>query len=125
MAAANVPIKSLAKSPAGGRSLPWPPAGFWIPAVLVAGAMLLPLAYLVLRTLGAGLEPWELLFRFRTLEILLRSPFLMLAVTAASIAISLPLAWLTVRTDLPWRRLWTGLTSLPLVIPSYVGGFGG
>src|SRR5690606_32738848 len=37
--------------------------------------------------------------------------------------IALPLAWLTVRTDLPGRRLWSGLTALPLVIPSYVGGY--
>lgn len=85
--------------------------------------MVLPLAYLVLRTLGAGFEAWELLFRLRTLEILLRSVLLVLAVTGATIAISLPLAWLTVRADLPWRRLWTVLTVLPLVIPSYVGGF--
>ena len=45
------------------------------------------------------------------------------AVTAASIAIALPLAWLTVRTDLPGRRLWATLCALPLVIPTYVGAY--
>jgi iron(III) transport system permease protein len=44
-------------------------------------------------------------------------------VTAAAIALALPLAWLTQRTDLPGRRAWTVLTLLPLVIPSYIGAY--
>ena len=35
----------------------------------------------------------------------------------------MPLAWLTARCDLPFRRVWTVLTLLPLVVPSYVGAF--
>ena len=45
------------------------------------------------------------------------------AVTGASIAIAVPIAWLTVRTDLPARRLWATLCTLPLVIPTYVGAY--
>ncbi len=100
-----------------------PPAIVWLPAVLVAAMVLLPMVYLVLRTLGAGGEIWELLFRARTLEILGRTMILVIAVTAVSVALSLPLAWLTTRTDLPFRRMWSVLTVLPLVIPSYVAGF--
>ena len=85
--------------------------------------MFIPLAYLVLRTLGAGAEIPELLFRFRNLEILLRSVLLAVAVTGASVAIAVPLAWLTLRTDLPFRGMWTVVTALPLVVPSYVAGF--
>ncbi|MBR62053.1 MAG: hypothetical protein CL904_05270 [Dehalococcoidia bacterium] len=33
------------------------------------------------------------------------------------------MAWLTVRTDLPFRRFWSILGALPIVIPSYVGAF--
>ena len=110
--------------PYGGRldKSGWPPAIVWIPAMLVAAAMVLPLAYLVLRTLGVGAEAGELLFRMRVLETLGRTALLALAVTGASIAVAVPLAWLTVRTDLPFRRVWSVLTVLPLVIPSYVGG---
>ena len=106
-------------TPYGG----WPPAIVWAPAGVVAVAMVLPLAYLVLRTLGAGAELWDLLFRSRTLDILVRSMLLVVAVTLASVAVALPLAWLTVRTDLPLRRVWAVLTALPLVISSYIGGF--
>ena len=84
--------------------------------------MVLPLVYLVLRTLGAGAEAWELLFRLRILETMVRTALLTLAVTGTCIVIAVPLAWLTVRTDLPFRRAWSVLTVLPLVIPSYVGG---
>ena len=102
---------------------PRPPAILWAPALVVAAAMALPLAYLIIRTLGVGSELGDLLFRVRTLQIILRSALLVAAVTAASAIISTPLAWLTVRTDLPLGRLWTILTSLPLVIPSYIGAF--
>lgn len=90
--------------------------------MLVALGTLLPVAYLLLRALSAE-NFAELLFRQRTVEVLYRTLGLAAAVTFASIALSIPLAWLTVRTDLPLRRLWFVLTILPLVIPSYVGGF--
>lgn len=99
-----------------------PPAVIWLSAVVIAVAVLLPVAYLVLRAFGAGGEIWELLFRTRTLAILGRTVALVIGVTVASLALALPLAWLTTRTDLPLRRVWSVLTALPLVIPSYVAG---
>lgn len=92
--------------------------------LLIALGMLLPLAYLVFRAAGVGLAPAvDLLLRPRTLQILWNSVFLTFSVTALSLLLSLPLAWLTVRSDLPGRRIWTVLFMMPLVIPSYVGGF--
>lgn len=93
-------------------------------SLLVALAMLLPLGYLLLRAGTVGLDKAvDLILRTRTLQVIGNSAGLALAVTLASLVISLPLAWLTVRTDLPWRRGWTVLITMPLVIPSYVGGF--
>ena len=105
------------------RRLASPPLIVLVPAVLVGLAMLLPLAYLVIRSAGASGETWELLFRWRTASTVGRTALLVLTVTASSVAIALPLAWLTVRTDLPLRRLWSVVTVLPLVIPSFVGAF--
>ncbi len=95
----------------------------WGMAALIAAAVLLPMAYLIIRAVGAGSDAWQGLFRFQTLATLARTIWLSLAVTAASAAIAVPLAWLTVRTDLPLRRMWAVLTPLPLVIPSYVGAY--
>ena len=95
----------------------------WLPALLVGLAMLLPLAYLVVRGLAATDEAWSLLFRLRTAQILGRSAFLVITVTTVSVLLAVPLAWLTTRTDLPFRRVWAVASVLPLVIPSYVGAF--
>ena len=100
-----------------------PPLVVWLPALVLGLAMALPLVYLVVRASGATQEAWDLLFRARTAEVFWRSVLLVLTVTASSVVLAVPLAWLTVRTDLPLRRMWAVLTALPLVIPSYVGAF--
>ena len=99
------------------------PFAVWGPAVLVGLAMLLPLAYLLVRSSGASGEAWALLFRAHTAQTLGRTALLIGTVTLGSAAIAIPLAWLTVRTDLPLRGMWSVLGVLPLVIPSYVGAF--
>ena len=106
-----------------GARAPRPPAVILIPAIIVAAAMLLPIAYLVIRTAGAGEEALQLLLRGRTVQVLVNTCLLALSVTVATSALGIALAWLTVRTDLPLRRLWTVLLALPLAVPSYVGGF--
>ena len=100
-----------------------PPLVLLVPALVVGAALLLPPVYLAVRSLGAGEELWDLLFRTRVAGILGRTLLLVVTVSAASVAIAVPLAWLTARTDLPLRRAWAVITSLPLVIPSYVAGF--
>jgi len=68
-------------------------------------------------------EAWTLATSEETLTVLTNSLLLMGGVTAGSILLGVPLAYLTVRTDLPFRRFWTVVAALPLVIPSYVGAF--
>ena len=121
----TVTTGKLLSLPLGGlsRGRNTPPLLLWGPACIVAAAMLLPLVYLLLRALGAGDATWDLLFRTRTLETLGRTCLLVFTVTSGSVLVALPLAWLTERTDLPFRRAWGVITILPLVIPSYIGGF--
>ncbi|MDQ3249993.1 MAG: iron ABC transporter permease [Chloroflexota bacterium] len=95
----------------------------WGVGALVAAALLLPAGYLLMRAIGAGEAAWQGLLRVRTLETLLRTLWLAVTVTAAAAAIAVPLAWITVRTDVPLRRLWATLAPLPLVMPSYVGAY--
>lgn len=116
-------LKSRVELGRTGRSVPWPPLILGLPAALIAALVMLPIVYLMLRALGAGGELWDLLFRARTFQILVRTVILVAAVTTLTVLISLPLAWVTIRTDLPLRRIWSVLTTLPLVIPSYVAGF--
>ncbi len=95
----------------------------WLFALAVVAVILLPIVYLIVRALEAGATAWALLVQARTLQILGRTLWLALAVTVTSALIAIPLAWLTARTDLPLRRAWAVLISLPLVIPSYVSAY--
>ena len=92
-----------------------------IPAILIAAAMLTPIVYLVIRASEAGSEIWPLVFRNRTAVIFWNTLKLAAGVSAATILIAVPYAWLTTRTDLPLRRMWDTIAPMPLVIPSYAG----
>jgi iron(III) transport system permease protein len=92
-------------------------------AAAVTAVMLLPLVYLGVRASEAEAASWELILRSRTAWLALRSVGLAAAVTGSAAIIGVPLAWLTARTDLPNRRLWSVAVALPLVFPSYVGAF--
>jgi iron(III) transport system permease protein len=100
------------------------PLGLTVAAAGVAAAVLLPLVWLFRTALGVGTdEAVALLTRQTTVEVFVNSALLVAGVTAASILLGVPLAYLTVRTDLPFARFWTVAVSLPLVIPSYIGAF--
>ncbi|HEY5595966.1 MAG TPA: ABC transporter permease subunit, partial [Candidatus Bipolaricaulota bacterium] len=105
------------------RSGPGAPLFLGLPALLAAGAVCLPALYLLVRTLELGEAAWAFLSSARNLQILWNSAMLVASVTASSVALAVPLAWLTVRADLPLRRFWSAVTPLPLVIPSYVGAY--
>jgi iron(III) transport system permease protein len=82
--------------------------------------MLLTPVYLLVRTVGSGQAALDILLKSTTLAALGNTVLLAGSVTAASAVLSVPLAWLTVCTDLPGRRFWTVAASLPLVLPSFV-----
>lgn len=95
---------------------------------LLAGAVAIlvafPLAWLVIAVGDLEVNrALELLLGARSRSVLWNSLQLVIGVTAGSVFIGVPLAILTVRTDLPYRRLWTVAVALPLVVPSYVGAF--
>lgn len=96
----------------------------WALATVVAAVGLLflgPLAYVVWRNLDLGTDLFSVIWDQQTLEPLMRSLWLAVAVALTSAAMGTGLAWLTVRTDLPGRTFWKFLAPLPLVFPSFVG----
>jgi iron(III) transport system permease protein len=100
-----------------------PPTVLLVAGIVVGVGAMLPALYLAIAVaddLGSALDT---VLSERTAAVLGRTLGLAAAVTAAAIAIAVPLGWLTTRTDLPGRRLWATLCTLPLVIPSYVGAY--
>jgi iron(III) transport system permease protein len=92
-------------------------------ACAIVAAVLLSPVYLVLRAAEEGSGIWPALTTDSTIDATVRTILLTLSVTASCIALGVPLAWLTVRTDLPLRRFWSVLLALPLAVPTFVGGY--
>ena len=97
-----------------------PAAALGLAGGLVAALTLLPLAYLLVRAAGADADTWAAVLRPRTLGLVWSTVVLVAAVTGAASVLGVALAWLVVRTDLPFRRVVAVAAALPLVIPSYV-----
>lgn len=98
--------------------------GLLLVSAIIALLVLTPLIWLFWE--AAQVDPTRALsltVSWETASILSTSIGLMVAVTVCSLILGVPLAVLTVRTDLPYRRFWTLLIALPLVIPSYIGAF--
>src|SRR3989442_3786594 len=102
------------------------PASGWLaqigPFVLLAGVGLLvlpPLLYLAAAALKAGecgSDSTASLVGFAATTLSLAT-----MATIWAMLLALPLAWLVVRTDLPFRTLCRWLAVIPLAIPSYIG----
>lgn len=99
------------------------PAPLLVVAAICAAAMAVPLVYLAWMILSDPRAAADALWRPRTLELAGRSFLLALCVSASASVLAVSLAWLTTRSDLPARRLWTVLTVLPFVVPSYIGAY--
>lgn len=100
-----------------------PPATLLVVAGVVGFLALVPMLYLGIRALEGGWDALDPLLRARTAELVISTLALSLSVGLATISLGVPLAWLTVRTDLPHRRAWSVLAIAPLAIPSYLLAF--
>ncbi len=91
-----------------------------IVSLAVVTIVMIPIAFVIIRALSAGQEGLDYLMKARNLRIVGNSLALMLATTVFASVIGIPYAWLTSRSDLPWRRAWLVLGLLAMVIPSYL-----
>ncbi len=108
----------------GSRRVAGVHPAIWVPSLLVATAMLLPAIYLVVAAADLPLARIvEIATEERTRRLAGRTLLLGTSVTLACLVLGVPLAWLTVRSDLPARRFFAIATGLPLVIPTFVGAF--
>ncbi|MFE7135103.1 ABC transporter permease [Streptomyces sp. NPDC057638] len=116
------PATGTGRRVGGRRRLP--PLVLLLPATAAALLALLPLGYLAVRAMERGWGyAWDIVADPRTLELLGRSLGLTAIVVTGTLVLGISLAWLTVRTTLPGRRMWAVLATLPLAVPSYVAAF--
>ncbi len=94
-----------------------------VPALSVAVLLSLPLVWLVIRAGQGGLEGLSVAWEPTTIGLLRTTFLLVLAVTATTAVLGTSFAWLTARSDIPFRRALVALTALPLVMPTFVGAY--
>jgi iron(III) transport system permease protein len=125
-------LERMQEDPAGSTTTRWrrsrrgqrPSAALVVGAALAASIAVLPLAYLLVRVVDAGLpRVLTILIRPNTLSLIGRSLLLTIAVTGLCLVVGLGLALLVSRTDLPFRRFFAVAFAIPLAIPSYVAAY--
>lgn len=97
--------------------------------LLAAGAgaicAALPLGYLLVRAAEIGPDVFvETIWRERTVELLVSSVGLTVAVCLTTLVVGVATAVALVSLDLPGGRTWWVVAALPLAMPSYVAAFG-
>ncbi len=97
-----------------------PPTWMIVAATAVVIAAALPVVYLFIRGASGGEETLDFLLRRSAVMVVLRTLITVILTTAFSLLVAVPAAWLTMRTDLPLRRLLSVALALPLVVPSFV-----
>ena len=114
------PVDPPPSSSATTRRRRAPPA-LTVLAVLAVVPAAIPVGFLVWSVLRPGGVDAGGFGAARLAELLVSTMVLVVTVTATTLVLGVATAWLTTRTDLPGRRVWSTLAALPLVIPSYVG----
>jgi iron(III) transport system permease protein len=98
-----------------------PPRTLVVAALLIGALFAAPFAYVVIQNIRLGADFGDILTDGETWATLRRSLSLAIAVSVTSAAVGTGLAWMVVRTDVPFRKALAIVAPLPLVFPSFVG----
>lgn len=130
---AEVQQRTGAVLPPGGRAalparlrLRWRGAGPLLPLLAVAVVLVVasPLVFLALKAGESGwAEVGRLLARPLVATLLQHTVSLVAAVTVGTAVLGFTAAWLVERAELPLRRTWTVLLTMPLAVPEFVRGY--
>ena len=92
----------------------------YISSLILSFFLILPLLYLLFKITFEFNLFFDFIFNTTILKLSLNTVSLIILVVIFSILISLPLAFLNVRTNLPFAKYLTSISVLPIALPSYV-----
>ncbi len=104
-----------------GASTRRAPAGLVVVGLAIGVVFASPIFYLIWRNITLQSDFIGIATSSETLDPLVKTLSLGMAVVASTAVIGTAMAWLTTRTDLPGASVWSVLAPLPLVFPSFVG----
>jgi len=87
----------------------------------VALLAIIPIIYILFRSLSAEPVLWQRIIQSRLLNLLSNTILLVLSITIGTSLLGVGMAWLTERTDVPGKRVFRWLLALPLAMPPYIG----
>ncbi|HEY4192290.1 MAG TPA: iron ABC transporter permease [Mesorhizobium sp.] len=117
---AAVPFGTARGRLAGRLPVSW----IMLAALTVTLFALLPLGFVVVVAIQSGWDTvYALVFRPRVGELLINTVLLTVVAVPICVALSIALAWLTERSDLPAARLWAWLSVAPLAVPAFVHSY--
>jgi iron(III) transport system permease protein len=112
-------VSRLAGGRRGRRSV-----ALTVVATVIGVLLLLPLVAVISDAQSAGWPEFSfVLFRARSLTLLINTLALPLIVTPIAAFLGTAAAWFTERTELPGRRVWTVLVVLPIAMPDFIVGY--
>lgn len=95
-----------------------------VPALIISILSLIPLGFIVWVAASSGWDiVQKLVFRPKVFDLLVNTLVLLALVLPISIVLSVTLAWLIERTNLPLARLWSWLMVAPLAVPAFVHSY--
>ncbi len=92
-------------------------------SLIVLAIVAVPLTYIALNLISSPSKFLEYILDRKTLLLAWNTIILALTVTIASMCISVPLAIITIRSNLPLRKIIRVFLCVPLIFPSYIYGF--
>ena len=106
------------------RRLGWPVTWVGTLALVVSLLSLVPLGFVIWVAFQTGWETASaLIFRPRVAELLINTALLMALTVPICTVLSVALAWLTERSDIPGARIWSWLAVAPLAVPAFVHSY--
>jgi len=101
--------------------LPW---YLVLPAVMCGIGVGMPVIYLLIRAFNTDTQSIKtIIFSARSAKLLGNTLLLSGGVLIATLLLAIPAAWLTARTNLRFRKLWSIGMVLPLAVPGYLMAF--
>lgn len=92
-------------------------------SLLISLFSALPLIYILYQAAGASIESWSKLLKAKIPVLLFNTICLALVTAAIASIIAFTLAWLIIKTDLPFKKTFHWLAAMPLAIPVYIAAF--
>lgn len=92
-------------------------------SLLVSLFSSLPLIYIIYQAANANKDSWSKMLNGKIPILLFNTISLALVTAAIASIIAFTLAWLVIKTDLPFKKTFNWLAAMPLAIPVYIATF--